>query len=196
MRDILFESPTTIVVLSGVVALIAAVLWTQVNDRLVQRIALFIMLGSVLLGTILVATSFMVKTDKERITARLNEIASALQRNDREAVYAAIHPNASEGVRRAKAELPSYTFSDARVTRIKSIQVSNETAPRTALAEFNVVVAVETGMGGARVPRFVHVYFMEDAGRWMVNDYEHFDATAGFRNTPLTNGIGLPAGGR
>jgi hypothetical protein len=193
MQQLLFESPTTLAVLAGVVFLVSGFVWTQVNDRIVQRIALVFVIGSVLLGTILVVTSILIKTDKELITARLHEIASALEQNDREAVYAAIHPNASEGVQRAKAELPQYVFSDARVTRIKAIQVNDDTVPRTALAEFNVVVAVETGMGGGRVPRFVHVYFMEDeAGRWMVNDYEHFDATAGFRNTPLTNGLRVP----
>ena len=81
-----------------------------------------------------------------------------------------------------KQELPNYQFEEARVTTVKEISVNLETTPPTAIAEFNVAVSISNN--GARIPvrRFVKVYFMKKDGKWMVRDYEHFDAAAGFSN--------------
>ncbi|MFN3192876.1 MAG: hypothetical protein ACE361_20370 [Aureliella sp.] len=184
MRELIFESPWMVGIGGVSLVLLAGVIWTQVNDRPVQRAALISMLASLVMTIVLVLTSLFVETDREAIRADLHELARLLQANDREAIYRHIHPNASEGVQRARAELPRYTFSEARVTRIKSIQINGEQKPPTALAEFNVVVEASASMGSGRVPRFVHVYFMKDGDNWLVHDYEHFDVATGFRSSP------------
>ncbi|MEM8734086.1 MAG: hypothetical protein AAGG44_07685 [Planctomycetota bacterium] len=182
MQELLFESPWTVGIIGGSIVLPAGIIWTQVNDRPVQKIALITMLSTLLLTVALVMVSVMVKTDRESIREDLYQLAAFLESNDLDAIYRRIHPNASEGVLRAKSELPRYTFSEARVTRVKSIQINETQSPRTALAELNVVVEASGSMGSGRVPRFVHVYFMKDGEQWMVHDYEHFDVATGFRN--------------
>lgn len=72
-----------------------------------------------------------------------DEVAQALEANDFPRVFSYIHPGATEGVARAKEELPSYRFLDARLTRQRSIEVNRLALPAAAVAEFNVAVEIE-----------------------------------------------------
>ena len=129
----------------------------------------------------LVVLSVQIETDEEKITRMLNDVASALQRNDRDYVVSHIHPTAAATVQRAKAELPRYNFTEARVTRIKAITVDTSRKPETAIAEFNVIVALTLDGYSGQVGRFVKLYLAKQDGRWLVRDYEHSEPTAGFR---------------
>jgi type II secretory pathway pseudopilin PulG len=184
VQALLLENPLVPLIVGLCVTAIAIVVWTQVDQRLVQRVSLATAIIALLVTVLLVTLSLQIETDREKIESTLHRVADALQRNDFETVYTYIHPNATEGIQRAKTELPRYKFSDARVTRIKDIIVNSDTQPRTAIAEFNVVVNVSFEQFSGRAPRFVHAYFMERDGKWLVRDYEHFEASAGFRSPP------------
>ena len=184
MQALLLENPLVPLIVGLCVAAIAIVIWTQVDQRQIQRFSIATAIVTLLVTVLLVVISLQVETDREEIESTLHRVADALQRNDFETVYTYIHPNAAEGLQHAKAELPRFKFSDARVTRIKDIIVNYDTQPKTAIAEFNVVVDISFEQYSGRAPRFVRAYFMERDGRWLVRDYEHFEASAGFRNLP------------
>jgi len=175
--QLILESP----ILFGVGGLcatgLAGFFWTQSGNKAAAWIAIVLLLLT--LGLIVV--SVQVETDQEKITRMLNDVAGALQRNDREYVFSHIHPQAAVTVQRAKTELPRYNFTEARVTRIKAITVDDSRKPETAVAEFNVIVALTFDGSNVRVPRFVKLYLAKQDGRWLVRDYEHSEPTAGFR---------------
>ena len=182
MSELLFESPYTIGVVGIAVAGVAAFVWLQTA----QKAAAWVAISAAAITLILVMLSIQVKTDREKIASLIAEVCATVQRNDRERAYQYIHPNADEGLARAKSEFPRLTFSEARVTRMKSIEVNHLTSPATAIAEFNVFLRVEVDGTEFKVPRFIRAYFMQKDDEWLVTDYEHFEPTAGFRNTPLT----------
>lgn len=177
MVQLILESPISIG-LSGLCAAgLAGFIWTQSGHKAAAWSALVLLLLT--LGLIVV--SVQTETDQEKITRMLHEVAGALERNDHDFVLSHIHPQAAATVQRAKSELPHYNFTEARVTRIKTITVDDSRKPETAVAEFNVVVALTFEGFSGKVPRFVKLYLAKQNGRWLVRDYEHAEPTAGFR---------------
>ncbi len=175
MQQFFLESTWSLGLCGLLVALACGFWWTQSG----ARVAALCTLAMLVLTTILVVISLRVETDRERIRKTIDEVAEAIEQNDLPRVLGYIYSGATEGVTRAKQELPSYKFTEARLTRLKSIEVNRRTKPATAIAEFNVAVEIEAQ--GQRVPvrRFVKVYFSEQGGRWLVRDYEHFEPLSG-----------------
>ena len=178
MEAFLFENPLWLGICGTFVAIIAAVLWMQTGARSAAVTAAV----SCVLTILLVLVSLRVETDREKVIATINQVANAVESNDLERVLSHISPNAAQGLMRAEQELPLYNFREARMTRLKSVLVNRNSTPPTAMAEFSVIVDVEANGHQARIPRFVKVYFIDDDGRWLVRDYEHFEAGAAFRN--------------
>lgn len=187
MREFLFESPVLLGVVGLTLAGIAAFIWTQAREAAARKAAFYSMLCLIVMTIVMTLVNIQVKTDQEQIRSMLHMIGAALEKNDLATVFAYIHPNATETSDRARAELPRYRFSDARVTRIKRVEINPSTVPRTAIAEFNVVAEFSVHDTKLRGGRFVRVYLMEKDNRWLARDYEHFEPTAGFRNTALTS---------
>lgn len=185
MRDLFLENPIAIGLIGLAISSSAIFAWTQFPQPGKQRWSLYVAISVLAATVLLVILSLSIETDKEKIRETLDNIAAALEKNDLEKVFKYIHPNAQGGLQRAKAELPSITFLDARITRIKSIEISHKSTPPTAIAEFNAVVDVNVPLFKGRVARFVRAYFMQRDDQWLVRDYEHFDPTVGFRDNPL-----------
>ena len=177
MVQFLFASPVTIGVVGLCLAGLAGFIWTQTGHKIAAITAVI----CIVLTLGLIAVSSQVETEEERITRMLHDVADGLQRNDHAFVLSHLHPQAAATAQRAKTELPRYNFSEARVTRIKSITVDATLQPPTAVVEMNVIVALATEGTNVRVPRFVKLYLSKSGDRWLVRDYEHADATAGFR---------------
>ncbi len=175
MQQFFLESPVALGLSGFFIALATVFWWTQTGARIAAISAAMV----ALVTAILVLVSLRIETDREQIRQTIDQVAQALEANDFPRVFSYIHPGATEGVARAKEELPSYRFLDARLTRLRSIEVNRRASPAAAVAEFNVAVEIERA--GQRVPirRFVKVYFAQQAERWLVRDYEHFDPLAG-----------------
>jgi hypothetical protein len=179
MAELLFGSPVTLGVAGAALVLIALILW--INGGF--RSALITAVSLAILTVILLIISLRVHTDREQIVDVLDQVAAAVQQNDVPKVLSYIHPSAMPSVVRAKEELSRFKFTEARVTGIKSIQVDRRTNPPSAIAEFNVAVSVTAPSGQPfHIRRFVRCYFFFQDGRWLVNDYQHFDVSAGFRD--------------
>lgn len=178
MFEALLSNPIWIIGLGSLIIVLSVICWTQIADPIGQKISFRIAIFAFLLTAILTAVSFQIETDHERITNTLRTAATAIEENDVARVLTYVHPGAADLKQRAEAVFESFHFEDARVTRIKEITINQDTTPPTAIVEFNVVVELERF---GRVPRFVKAYFAKKDDKWLIQDYEHFDATEGFK---------------
>ncbi len=177
MSEFLFENPVTMGVVGAALTLVAAVTWIKGGyaAALYSAVALF------LLTLLLISLNLQIQTDREKVRGVIDDVASAVRRNDLDGVLRHVHGARSSALSRAQNELPQFKFEEARVTGMKSIEVNADTAPPTAIAEFNVYVELTAHGTPYKVPRFVRCYFVRESDRWLVSDYEHFEPTHGFK---------------
>ncbi len=178
MSELLFESPVMLGVTGAVLTLVAVITWIKGGFKA----ALYIAAALMLLTILLVWMNLQVRTDREQVQGVMSDVAAAVKRNDLDGVLKYLHTSQSAALTRARAQLPTYKFTEARITGIKKIEINADTTPPSAIAEFNISVSV-TGNAQSleRVPAFVRCYFLKDGQRWLVNDYEVHEATYGFK---------------
>ncbi|MDX1945479.1 MAG: hypothetical protein SFU86_08720 [Pirellulaceae bacterium] len=170
----LFDQPIYIALGGIVFGFLAGVLWSSTGSK-----AWLAALGVVIAITAgLLITERLVVTDREAIRQTLAEIARDVQSNDVAKVVRHIAPDRPDMAIRARTEMPNYRFTECRVTKVHGIDVNERANPRTALVEFNVVVAGSFRQGGMEAsgnyPRWVRLHLVKDkAGQWLVYDYEH-----------------------
>lgn len=178
MQSFFLESPLLLGASGCLIVSLAVFLWIQTA----HRAALYGAFAALAATIVLVLLSIQIETPREQIEKTIQEVADAVENNRVEEVLEYLHPGAVVGRRHVEQEMPRYKFTEARVTRMHSIAVNHATNPPTAIAEFNVIVDVSAHGQSARVPRFVRAYFTYSDGKWLVNDYEYDNATAGFRD--------------
>lgn len=188
----LYENPLGI----AIVGLIASALIAYAGLHVGETKPLFAAGGVLILTGLLSGLSIWVETDKEQIQRTIYEIATALRNNDHSSVFSYIHPNSMEGLQQAKAELPRYTFHDARVTSLRKVEVNLLTRPPTAASEMLVAIEISSQRpdmfgGQSDVRRLVKVYWMKKDDLWLVRDYEHSDFMDAFTNSQVPQLKGL-----
>ncbi len=123
--------------------------------------------------------------DREQIDDVMHAVAAAVERNDLNGVLEHVYAASGAGIQHAKSEFPTYKFTSARITRVKSIEVDPHMNPPSAISEIFVSVSVSgRGVEVRNYPRFVRVYLLREGERWRVSDYEHFSVSDGFRGLP------------
>ncbi|MFO0921219.1 MAG: hypothetical protein U0905_01880 [Pirellulales bacterium] len=177
MMDVIQQNPIVV----GIVGLLIALgsLWGWVQTG--QKPAFYGACGIALLTILLVAWGFLVETESEKIEAMIYATASELESNNHAAIFARIHPSATETVNRAKTELPRYKFTMAKVTRIRAIEVDSQHVPPEAKVEMNVVAEGSFEGFSGKVPRYVELTLVKSDGKWLVYDYAHREPLEGFR---------------
>lgn len=177
--NLFFESPIYLGACGLLVIVIAIVAWLNTANPY----ALWTASWAFIITAILLIIEQNVVTYREEIVTRLHEVADHLQANQFDEVIAVIHPAATATLQLAKAELPNYQFSEARVTAIHSIDIGSQEKRPRAVAEFNVFVAVTVGGQSFQVPRFIRVTMYRENNQWFVYDYSHHEPTAGLRRS-------------
>ncbi len=178
MIDVVLESPLTVLLLGSFATIVALAVWVQVGHRAL----IYVALALALLTVILIFVSYNVRTDREQLRQVIEEVAGAVQRNDVDAVLKHVHPSANARIDEVRTRLPGLKFTEARVTGLKSIEVTDRTEPKSAVAQMHVAVSLTSGsvtLNGVR--RFVKAYFLYSDGKWLINDFEHFDIAQGFK---------------
>jgi hypothetical protein len=170
----LYEQPLFIVALGVGLILALGAAWSASGRKepLYGLAAAFVLL---IAGLII---ERLVVTDREAIRATLLTIARDVQSNDRRAVLSHIHSSSPELKKKAEAELPSYDFTECRVTKVHKVEVDTSAEPHSALVEFNVIASGTFKQSGMEltdtVPRWVKLQMLrEKDGRWTVANYEH-----------------------
>jgi hypothetical protein len=173
-------NPFLLVFIGTILALAAFFIWLQ-SGRKEALYAAATILGVFL---ILVIVERMMISDREAIEATLQQVARDLETNQRDAVYAVIHPSKPELLAQAKAELPGYTFTECRITKFQRMEIASQSTPKTAVVGFNVIVQGNFKHGadyfsGMTIARYVTLYLEQDTdGKWKVVDYTHEEPQA------------------
>ncbi|QDU25689.1 hypothetical protein ETAA8_07590 [Anatilimnocola aggregata] len=168
-------NPALLVFLAAFVALVVFVAWIKTGRKEV----LYLLGMVIVLDVGLVMYERFTISDREAIQATLLRVARELETNDRAAVYAAIHPKAVDQRMQAEAELPKYTFSECRITKIHETKVEGNQSPKKATVEFNIIASgsFRSGadvLGETKIPRFIRLSLEQDTdGQWKVTDYYH-----------------------
>lgn len=176
----LLESPTTVLVLGGITALVFGAIWLQTGRKIELYVMLAIIVG---VAGLLVVGKFW-KSDRQLVKTTLYQIARDVERNDVDAVLSHLHPSMSEVRKRAAHEMPTYKFESVKIKHNLEIEILPNESPPRAITSFNVVVVASDRSGfinGRTVPRFVHVTFLKAGDKWLISDYSHDDPREGFK---------------
>ncbi len=120
------------------------------------------------------------ETDREQITALINDIADAVEQNDHERAVTVIGDSKTKS--QARQELRNWTFHLARVNKIRSIDIIDGTYPQEADVDMSVKVDVSHVKGSVRnvrVLRRLILKFQKSDDGWVVTEYRHMPITGG-----------------
>ena len=173
MKTLIAEQPLMMAVLLGVIAGAALFGWLQTGKRESMWVGLVFL--------ILIPISWVVSqrwvTDREQISAAIYATAEAVKRNDFDAAVQVIEPQQRALIASAKADLSRFRFTEARVNKLRSIEMVMGSEPPEAEADLSVSVTVSDKSGqfqDIRVPRRVVLRFRKsDSGQWHVYNYTH-----------------------
>ena len=191
----IFDQPLTIVLLSVGILTGIAISWIMSGHK---ALLYALIAGVVVAAALLVAERFVV-TDREAIEATLQQMARDVASNVPAKITQHISPSAPSLQAKANAELPNYKFDTLRITKIHEIKVQDESEPRTAVVEFNIMASGTFRAGSdvladANIPRWVQLDLIKDPdGAWRVKDYNHAPPQQMlFENLELPEGLKIP----
>jgi ketosteroid isomerase-like protein len=173
MESLLAEQPEVSSALLGLVAVALIFVWMQTGKKA-------ILLGGLAL-LLLIPVAFVVAanwvTDREQISAAIYRTADAVANNDVDAALKVMEPAQRARIDAARADLMRFHFDEARVNKLRSIDIVTNSEPLQAEVDMSVTVVVSDQRGqirGMRVPRRVILQFRKSAsGEWLVHDYNH-----------------------
>jgi len=173
MYDVLAEQPLLV---SGLMACLAVALvfgWMQTGNKIVLAAGLIFLL--LIPVAFLIASNWV--TDREQISAAIYRTAEAVARNDFDTALAIIDPLQRDKIAAAKSDLSRFRFDEARVNKLRTVDITEGSVPLSAEVDMSVTVVVSDQRGqirGMRVPRRVILKFRKAAnGEWFVYDYNH-----------------------
>ena len=168
MTTLIAERPILTIIGLGLVAAALLFGWLQIGQRgLAAATGFFLVLIPV---EWMVASAWV--TDREQITALLHDTAARVRDNDVPAAVDVV----SDPTKRATvaALLSRFTFSEARVTGIRSIEVNDDFFPPTATSDFLTRIEISGGgIGAQRIPRRVILEWEKQNDQWRIVDYQH-----------------------
>jgi ketosteroid isomerase-like protein len=172
MIKLLAEQPLTLSILLGLAAAALVYGWLQTGSR-PAGVGGLVMLA--LIPVAWVVAAFW-ETEEERLRATCQQIARAVEANQRERLLDFIHPDATEVRRRAEAALPRAEFSQARIGSYRSVEIFDELTPNEAIVDLtgSVVLTVpQTGLVDQRVAQRAIIRFRKSGEDWRVVDYQY-----------------------
>jgi len=173
MQILLAEQPYLSSVLLGIVAAALFYGWMQTGKKAVLMAGIAFAL---LIPSAFALAAYWV-TDREQISAAIYRTANAVANNDFDLAVSVIEPAQRDKISAARADLMRFRFEEARVNKIRTIDVIPNSLPLEAEVDMSVTVVVSDQRGqirGMRVPRRVILQFRKSAsGEWLVYNYNH-----------------------
>src|SRR5262245_40952339 len=140
----LFEQPVIIVLLGVALILGLGAAWSASGrQELLYGIA-----AVLVLITAGLVVEKMVVTDGEAIRTTLQQIARDVQSNNQRAVIGHVYSGAPVLKQEAEAKLPSFHFTECRITRINKVEIDRNAEPRSADVEFNLIATATVRQSG------------------------------------------------
>lgn len=119
-------------------------------------------------------------TDRERIEMLIYETADAIKKNDHERALRLIADPATR--EQARRELGNFVFDEARIAKIREIELIEGTFPQEADVDLNVKVVVSQRAGGMQavpVPRRLILRLQREGDTWVIIEYQHMPMVGG-----------------
>jgi hypothetical protein len=173
MELVLAEQPLVTSLLLAMVGVTMIYGWMQTGKMPALIMGLVVLL--LIPGAFALAASWV--TDRELITDAIYRTADAVQNNDFDLAVQVIEPNQRAKIEAAKADLTRFRFTEARVNKLRTIDVLEDAIPPTAEVDMSVSVVVSDQRGqinNFKVLRRVILQFRKSRdGQWLVYDYNH-----------------------
>ena len=173
MWTVIVEQPILTSIVLALLGITLLFIWTRGVPKAVAVV------GGICL--LLIPLEFLVagyvETEPEQIRSMIRQVAERVEENDFQAVYDVIDPQRPEVIARAKAELPNYEFSRAKVGSFRRLVILPGTDPPEAVVDLTASVTVSLSRGGINdqiVARRVYFKLKKSPSGWKVTDYAHF----------------------
>ena len=170
MKTLLAEQPWTLAILLAFLGGCLLYGWLQTGKKMVALAGVVCLL--LIPGAFALASSW--QTDRETIESILYETAQAIEANDIETAVSVIGDDRTQEM--ARAELPNFVFSMARVNAVNHIKVDEASLPMTAQVEIMIKADVSGKRGNfanLRVLRILDLEFEKRSSNWVVTQYRH-----------------------
>ncbi|TWU43730.1 hypothetical protein Q31b_12590 [Novipirellula aureliae] len=180
--NMIAEQPLIVSIFLGFVSLALLFGWLQTGNKAAGIAGLIFLL--LIPAEWFVAANIV--TDREQIETLIYETADAVENERYEDAYKVIGDPDAE--RRARIELPPYTFDIARVNSIRSIKVIEGMQPLEAEVDMTIKADISNRSGTIndfRVVRRLVLRLQKDpkgqntTGQWKVIDYQNLPMTGG-----------------
>ncbi len=179
MELVLSEQPW---LTSGLLGLVGGMMlfgWLQTGRKAT------LIFGTIVLAMIplmfLIAANW--QTDRELIGAAVYRTAQAVADNDFDAAVQVIEPSQRATIAAARSDLARFRFDEARVNKLRTIDIVPGSDPPVAEVDMSITVVVSDQRGqvrGQRILRRVILQFRKSPdGRWFVYDYNHLPIVGG-----------------
>lgn len=173
MELVLAEQPLVSSLLLAMVGVAMIYGWMQTGKKPALVGGLIVL--ALIPGAFALASSWV--TDREMISEAIYRTADAVQRNDFDLAVQVIEPTQRAKIEAAKADLTRFRFSEARVNKLRTIDILDDAVPPTAEVDMSVTVVVSDQRGqlnNFKVLRRVVLQFRKSRqGQWLVYDYNH-----------------------
>ena len=176
MQTLLAEQPLILSLLLGILAAGLVYGWLQTGKLEVGAAGL---VCAALIPAVWVIADYWV-TDREQIEDLIYDTAEAVKNNDHERALQLIADPTTKA--QAKAELGSYVFDEARVTKIREIEMIDGTFPPEADIDLNVKIVVSQRSGAMQdvpVLRRLMLRLQKTGESWSIVEYSHSPVVGG-----------------
>lgn len=170
MQSLIAERPLILSIMLGILAAGLIYGWLQSGSK--QLAAIGLVLAALIPVSWIVAANWV--TDREQIESLIYQTADAIQQNDHERVLNLIGD--TEIRNRARQELGTFVFEEARVTKVREIALIDGTFPQEADVDLIVKVVVSQRTGGLQnqsVPRRLLLRMQKAGDGWLIIGYDH-----------------------
>lgn len=172
----LFEDPWPVIWIAGAILALLSVGYHHSRNRGVLA-AIFGVL--VLAGTCFLIEQIVV-TEREAVEQTLRDGATAVKRNDLEAVLAMIAPESTAMQQSVRTVLPQFEVTDAGIGGDLKVDIHRTGAEATATADFTGRISINSRASGEQLPhetyfRHFTVELRQEGGRWLMTDYKASD---------------------
>ena len=174
-----FTDNSTLPMVTGVIMVII-LLGLAFSAREKTMVYLAIVIGVLTAGT--VACERFIVTDREEVTARVYDLAEAVQANDKSRVLEFVSNSRQDTIGRVNGEMPRYDFDTCRLVGVNYYEPKEDDANQRAEICFVVSVRVRLNQNPELLwgQRKVTLHFEKEAdGKWRVIDYSHEDPRSG-----------------
>ncbi len=176
MLTLLAEQPVVLSLMLAVLAVALIYGWLQTASK---QLAAAGLIAAALIPIVWIIAGAWV-TEREQIETLIYQTADAIKRNDHRQTLDLIADPATRD--QARQELEMWVFDEAKVTKIRDIELIDQSYPLEADIDLTVKVVVSQTSGPMQdvtVPRRLLLRLQKQGDHWQIVDYSHLPIVGG-----------------